>query len=81
MTKPGVKLNLPAPRLEYFILLTLGQKFFLHSGIKLERSEEKSFFFNNCIYLFLAVQSLRCCVGISLVVASRGYSLVANCRL
>ena len=30
----------------------------------------------NFIYLFLAVLGLRCCMGFSLVAASRGYSLV-----
>ena len=34
-------------------------------------------FFN----LFLAMLSLHCCVGFSLVVANRGYSLVAVHRL
>ena len=29
------------------------------------------------MYLFMAAVGLRCCVGFSLVVASRGYSLVA----
>ena len=33
------------------------------------------------IYLFLAVPSLCFCAGFSLVVASRGYSLVAMRRL
>ena len=33
------------------------------------------------IYLFLAVQGLRCCVGFPLVTAGRGYSLVALCWL
>lgn len=42
MTEPGVRPNLPTPSLEYFTLLTLGQHIFLHSGIKLEKSEEKS---------------------------------------
>ena len=32
---------------------------------------------SNVIYLFLAVLGLHCCVGFSLVVASRSYSLVA----
>ena len=36
---------------------------------------------NNFIYLFLAVLSLRCCSGFSLVVEGAGYSLVAVCRL
>ena len=36
---------------------------------------------NNCIYLFLAVLSLGCCAGFSLVVESGGYSLVAVCGL
>ena len=36
------------------------------------------FFFN--IYLFLAVLSLHYCTGFSLVVASGGYSLVAEHR-
>ena len=36
------------------------------------------FFFFKCFYLFLAVVGLHCCVGFSVVVASRGaYSLVA----
>ena len=36
-------------------------------------------FFNNFInlHLFLAVLSLHCCAGFSVVAASRGYSLVA----
>ena len=34
------------------------------------------FFTILCIYLFLAVLGLHCCVGFSLVVAGRGYSLV-----
>ena len=33
-------------------------------------------FFSSFIYLFLAVLGLRCCMGFSLVAASRGYSLV-----
>ena len=36
------------------------------------------YFFNNFI---LAVLGLHCCVGFSLVVESRGYSLVAVCGL
>ena len=35
----------------------------------------------NFIYLFLAVLGLRCCMGFSLVAASRGYSLVTVCGL
>ena len=35
----------------------------------------------NWIYLSLAVLGLHCCIGFSLVMASRGYSLVAVCRL
>ena len=31
--------------------------------------------------LFLVVLSLRCCMGCSLVVVSRGYSVVAVCGL
>ena len=34
------------------------------------------FSFNNFIYLFLAVLGLRCHVGFSLAVESRGYALV-----
>ena len=34
-----------------------------------------SFFKNNFIYLLLAVLVLHCCIGFSLVVESRGYSL------
>ena len=34
-------------------------------------------FFNNFIYLFLAVLDVRCYTGFSVVVESRGYSLVA----
>ena len=37
--------------------------------------------FTVLIYLFMAVLDLRCCVGFSLVVASRSYSLVVVCRL
>ena len=37
------------------------------------------FFFKN--RLFLAVLGLHCCTGFSLVVVSRGYSLVAMHRL
>ena len=33
------------------------------------------------IYLLLAVLGLRCCLGFSLVAASRGYSLVGVCGL
>ena len=33
------------------------------------------------LLIFLAVLGLHCCMGFSLVVASRGYSLVAVCRL
>ena len=36
-----------------------------------------SFFKNTFIYLFLTMLGLRCCSGFSLVLASRGYSLVA----
>ena len=39
------------------------------------------FSFNNFIYLFLAVLGLRCHAGFSLVVESRGYSLVAMHKL
>ena len=35
----------------------------------------------NCTYLFLAVLSLGCCAGFSLVAVSGGYSLVAVCGL
>ena len=38
-------------------------------------------FKNNFIYLFLAVLGLRCSVALSLVVGSRGYSLVVVCGL
>ena len=38
-------------------------------------------YFNNFIYLFSAVLGLYCCAGFSLVVPSRGYSLVGVCRL
>ena len=38
-------------------------------------------FFNNVIHLFLAVLGLCCYVGFSLVVVSRGYSLVVRQRL
>ena len=37
------------------------------------------FFFNNFIYLFLAVLGLHCCPGFSLVAENRGYSLAALC--
>ena len=37
--------------------------------------------FSTIIYLLLAVLSLRCCSGFSLVAANKGYSLVAVCRL
>ena len=33
------------------------------------------------VYLLLAVLGLCCCAGLSLVVASGGYSLAAVCRL
>ena len=46
-----------------------------HSGII------QSGFFKNFIYLFLAVLGLLCCMSFSLVVASRGYSLVEMCWL
>ena len=36
------------------------------------------FFFNNFIYLVLAVLGLRCGAGFSVAAASRGYSLVAG---
>ena len=36
---------------------------------------------DNFIYLFLAVLDLRCCSSLSLVVASRGYSVAAMCGL
>ena len=42
------------------------------------KSSSESWFF---IYLFFSVLGLRCCVGFSPVAASRGYSLVAVCRL
>ena len=35
----------------------------------------------NFIYLFMSVLSLPCCTCFSLAVASRGYTLVAGCRL
>ena len=38
--------------------------------------EAQSFFYYYFIYLFLDVLGLCCCMGFSLVVASRGYSLV-----
>ena len=34
------------------------------------------FFFYNFVYLFMALLGLHCCLGFSLVVESRGYSLV-----
>ena len=37
--------------------------------------------FKVVIYLFMAVLGLRCCVGFSLVVASRSSSWVVACRL
>ena len=45
-----------------------------------------SFFFNGWdetafYFYFLAVPGLCCCVGFSLVVASRGYTLVVVCGL
>ena len=46
-----------------------------------------TFTYSNFIYLekrlifFLAALGLRCCMGFSIVAASRGYSLVAMCRL
>ena len=40
-----------------------------------------SLFFNNFIYLFLAVLGLPCCEDLSLVVESGGYSLVALHKL
>ena len=33
------------------------------------------------IYLFLAVLGLHCCIGLSQVVISKGYSLLAVCAL
>ena len=47
-------------------------------------SVDSLFFFNNFnvfIYLFLAMLGLCCCPGFSLVVASRGHSLVEVCGL
>ena len=37
--------------------------------------------FNNFIHLFKAMLVLHCCMGFSLVAASRGLLLVAVCRL
>ena len=34
-----------------------------------------------CMYLFLAVRDLHCCMGFSLVVVGRGYRLVVVCQL
>ena len=49
-------------------------------GVRTEKmkSSLQSFFLIN---LFLSVLDLHCCVGFSPVAASRGYSLVAMCRL
>ena len=44
---------------------------------EMKLSSQSCFF----IYLFLSVLGLRCCMGFSPVAASRGYSLVAVCRL
>ena len=35
-------------------------------------------FLKQIMFLFLAVLGLRCCTGFSLVVVSRGYSLIAT---
>ena len=35
---------------------------------------KKNFFWNNFIYLYLAVLGLPCCLGFSLIAMSRGYS-------
>ena len=42
---------------------------------------EQNLFKNNLTYLFLTVLSLRCCMGFSLVVVSRGYSSAVVHRL
>ena len=50
--------------------------------ISLYITKKKTIFFKTTnIYLFLAVLGLRCCVGFSLIVGSRGYPLVAAHRL
>ena len=41
----------------------------------------RTLFFNDFINLFLSALGLHCCVDFSQVMASRGYSLVAECRL
>ena len=41
----------------------------------------RSYIFILFIYLFLAMLSLRCCMGFSLVMVSGGYFLVAVLRL
>ena len=39
-----------------------------------------AYYFEKFIYLLFSVLGLPCCMGFSLVVASRGSSLVAACR-
>ena len=44
-------------------------------------ASQTSHIFKKLINLFLAVIDLHCCEGFSLVVPSRGYSLVSMCGL
>ena len=39
-------------------------------------TELRKIFIFYCIYLFLALLGLYCCVGFSLAIAKRGYSLI-----
>ena len=50
-----------------------------HAGLDWTSLQEGIFFL--IFYLFLTVLGLHCLMSISLVVASRGYSLVPLCRL
>ena len=62
------------------LLVAIWQKLILKTWVFLFMSDvvllliKKKFFWNNFIYLYLAVLGLPCCLGFSLIAMSRGYS-------
>ena len=63
------------------LLLYLLIYLFVCAGSQLQHMGFFFFFFSNFIYLAQALLGLHCCEGFSLVLVSRGYSLVAAHRL
>ena len=58
-----------------------GEKPLLSRSHKESAAESSLFFFNFYLFIFLAALGLRFCTQLSLVVASRGYSLAVVQRL